>query len=71
MATAEPLKLSPALQRFLEEGSDEEAETEQNIPASLALGDLDITTTDNSLRGKSFKLEPSSPRFAFLSKAPE
>lgn len=53
MAATETLKLSPALQRFLEECSDEEVGHEvQDIPSSLDLGDLDISTTNTSLRGE-------------------
>ena len=53
MAAAETLKLSPALQRFLAEGSDDDLqEDDHNLHATLALGDLDISTSSTSLRGQ-------------------
>ena len=51
MAATEIIKISPALQRFLDEGQDDDIQEEQNIPASLELGQLDFTTTETSLKG--------------------
>ena len=51
MAAAETLKISPALQRFLDEGSEDELPEDQTVSADLDLGKLDFTTTETSLRG--------------------
>ena len=52
MAAAENIKISPALQKFLDEGSDDDAQEDQNVSASLELGQLDFTTTETSLKGR-------------------
>ena len=52
MTAAETLSFSPALNRFLEEGSDEDNDDEDQVPAALGLGVLDFTTQDTSLRGR-------------------
>lgn len=52
MAAAETIKISPALQRFLDEGSDDELQEDQNVTPSLELGQLDFTTTETSLKGR-------------------
>lgn len=62
MAATETIKLSPALQRFLEEGSEDETEDARTITTTLNLGELDITTNETSLRGKTISVSEQSSR---------
>ena len=63
MAATEALKISPALERFLDEGSDDEYVSghdsyhdDQEVAANVTLGQLDFTTTETSLKGRPYAL---------------
>ncbi len=61
MAATEALKISPALERFLDEGSDDDLQEDQEVAANLTLGQLDFTTTETSLKGRPYALACPCP----------